>query len=53
MSPEQLLDCGGLGVWQIEVSLALGARHLWGKHNFLEPGGRVCMRMCVWGRRGI
>lgn len=34
-----------LGGWT-EVSLALGARHLWGKHNPLELGeGYACLHV--------
>lgn len=33
----------------VEVSLALGARRLWGKH-LIRAGGRVCA--CVFGGGG-
>ncbi len=41
----QLPDCSALGKW-IEVSLALGARRLWGK-QLIRAGGRVCVCLCV------
>lgn len=48
--------CNALGVClvrRIEVSLALGARCLWGK-QLIRAGGRVCICACVCacGRRG-